>query len=81
MDKPNISSRQMAQRARPGYKQKILEYRPVSSQYDVVLLSRCNHQAKQNGSVKVDLRRIFDGRNEGPFSLTDRLDQHGEDEF
>ena len=67
VDKPNISSRQMAQRARSGYTQMILEYRPVSSQYDVVLLSRCNHPAKQNGSVKVDLRRIFDGRNEGPF--------------
>ena len=30
---------------------------------------------------KVDLRRIFDGRNKGPFPLMDRLDQHGEDEF
>ena len=81
MNKPNISSRQIAQKARCGYRRRIPEYRSVPSKYDVVLLSRCNHQAKQNETVKVDLRRSFDGRNEGPFPLTDRLDQHGEDDF
>ena len=60
---------QKAQRARSGYKRRIIQYRPIFSQFDVVLLllSRCNDQAKQNGSVKVDLRRIIDGRNKTPF--------------